>query len=453
MPRNDARTQRAMAVARVVQGERNGLRATIEKAAAAQKAPQRQVSPKVRAERAASEIATFARRLTPQDLATIDALHSRGGWPAVAQALSQAGLGADALRAAGAVAQRDGLPALGQAVRQEIQREDNASLQASAEPAAAAVLASLSPADYAEAARIYAAGGPEALAARAVQLGMHPAAAVVAVRTLETHGIEGARQVAVERVHAAEERAAEQEADKRGVEALAVQEGDSAPVRAVKEGSPLVAMARDPAFRAAAGDIAKRLEAAGVQRPANQSAAQFVIDQLSRMDGGNAIDNMRKPFDSRWTQEQKISAAAEVLGGTSVPAVRRFLSTFKNASEGHKLIARMAQSDAKRPGPPPKAAPNDLRDTITAAAAKHGTKAEPIAVGNARQAAIALAAGHKWQDLRTSSTHADKDIEAFATRLERPEPGPETSVRHALEHAIATHSTDEDEERTTTDVE
>lgn len=109
MSRNDPRAQRALAVARYMEGEHG--RAFIQRQAAAER-----------------ELTTFARRVTAADLAIIQQLNARGGWRAVAMALAQAGLSADAIQVAThTVEQRGGLEGLRGALVEGIQREDVAS--------------------------------------------------------------------------------------------------------------------------------------------------------------------------------------------------------------------------------------------------------------------------------------------------------------------------------------
>jgi hypothetical protein len=451
MSRNDARAQRALAVSRMMKGERNGIRAALERAVTASQPRVARVSPEVQAARSAAELSAFARRLSPSDLQTIDALHSRGGWPAVRDALAQAGLSSDALAAAGSVVKRDGFQALGHAVTQQIAREDSEQIQAAVAPEAAKVLASLSPADLAEAERIYAEGGPEALAARAMALGLHPAVAAVAVRTLETHGTEGAQRVAVAHLQHAEAHAAEEAASQRTVDEWTPKDSDPANIRSVKEASPIASMLRSPAFHAAAPGIAKRLTAQGLEKPAGVSTAQWVMECLVRLDGGHVMDGERRPFEPSLTPEQRLATVTEILGGTDPGAVSKFLDTIETARVGHRVALRFAESDARRPSRPATAAAptNELRATLEKATAKHGGKPERIAVGNALQATIAVSAGYGPKDLEALTTHADRDVERMASRIERPAPRPESSVRAALEHAVEVHSNDEDEERET----
>jgi hypothetical protein len=335
---------------------------------------------------------------------------------------------------------RDGFQALGHAVTQQIAREDSEQIQAAVAPEAAKVLASLSPADLAEAERIYAEGGPEALAARAMALGLHPAVAAVAVRTLETHGTEGAQRVAVAHLQHAEAQAAEEAASQRTVDEWTPKNSDPANVRSVKEASPIASMLRDPAFHAAAPEIAKRLTAQGLEKPAGVSTAQWVMECLVRLDGGHVMDGERRPFEPSLTPEQRLATVTEILGGTDPGAVSKFLDTIETARVGHRVALRFAESDAPT---------NELRATLEKATAKHGGKPERIAVGNALQATIAVSAGYGPKDLEALTTHADRDVERMASRIERPAPGPESSVRAALEHAVEVHSNDEDEERET----
>ena len=433
--RRRAEVEQRFAAAR--KGE--SLRETIEKASSAaahaSRPPKTREPLEVRAQRAASELANARRRISAEDLAAMNHVYLTRGWPAVRKALLDARIvSAEALSLADGIVQRSGLEGLGAAIEARIQSEDTAALQASAEQEAVGALSNLTPAQWAEAERINAAGGPQAVFAAAQSIGLSPAAATVVARTVESHGVSGMRQGVAERVQREAAEAESREASERAVQEWTAQEGDSRRARAVKEGSPVAAMMRDPAFHAAAAGMAAKLEAAGVKREPRQSAAAFVLETLDRLDSGRVINDTRKPFDPAWSEAKQLETVTKLLGSDSPEAVRKFLGAFETARTGHVLVDRLAAADEKRPAAP-KHGTNPLRETIEAAAAKHGTKERPVGVGNSLGATIAIAAGLKPdRDVVLSTRYAERDAERAAERLE---PKPDTSLRGTIAAAIA----------------
>jgi hypothetical protein len=427
----------------------DSLRSTIEKAAASSRPPApRQAPLQERVARGSAELAAFARRLTPADLQTIDVLHSRGGWPAVAQALSQAGLGTDALGLATTVAQRGGLPELGRMVTERIQHEDRASLQASANQELIGFARQLTPEQVGLVERIAAERGWGAVDAELAAAGLSEAARMVAFRTVEAGGLPGLGKAITQHIQHEDTRSAESEASRRTIEQWTAKDDDSPRARAMKESSPIAKMLRDPNFHAAAEGMAQRLVAAGLEKPAGKSAAQWVVDTLHTLDGGRVVDGMRQPFDPAWSEEKRTAAVTELLGAASSAEARRVLSMFETARIEHRTLDRMAKMDAKRPGTPAKVAPaaapvNDLRATIEKAAAKRGaTKEQPVAVGSALGATIAFAAGRKAE---LATTYAEKDTQRMADGID---PKPDNSLRGDIERAMAMDAEQDDTEET-----
>lgn len=410
------------------------LRPTIEKAAEAAK-PRRPVEPiEARAARAAAELSAAYRKISPADRATIDHVYLTRGWPAVRQALLQAQVvSAEALSLADGIVQRGGLEGLGAAIQARVQSEDVATLQATAEQEAVGALANLSEAQWSEAERINAAGGPQAVFAAAQSVGLSPAAAMVVARTVQSHGVAGTRHGVTERAQRDEAQAEARAASERTAEAWTPKEGDSRRDRAVKEGSPIAAMMRDPAFHAQAEALAARLEATGLTRAPGSSAADYVMDALYRLDGGRVVNAARKPFEPKWSEAQQLQAVTALLGSDSPASVRKALSGFETARTGHQLVDRMASRD-KHPAPP-KPAPNPLRSTIEKASSKGSGLAKPVGVGTALGAQIAIAAGLKPErDVRSVTPHGDREMERIATDMENPRP--DTSLRGAIEAAM-----------------
>lgn len=426
--------------------KRSTLRSTVADAVAASRRPPPtpQVPPEVRREQAARELAAAYRKIVAEGLdGEVQRVYLARGWPAVRQALAQARVVSEAaLKVADPIVREHGLEGLGNAVRERVQYEDAAKVQAEAEPMAAAVLASLSPADAAEAARLLAMGGPEALVARAVALGVPQAAAEVAARTVAAQGLEGARQAATQHIEAAKERAAEAEASKRTVEEWSAKDGDPAQVRAAAS-TRLAGLMRDPTFHRASEGMAQRLVAAGVKRPAGTSAAEFVASTLAKLDGGRAVDGLRMPFQPHWTEAQRMEAITDLLGGPP-EAVRAVLAEFDGVRVQYGLADRLAQSDAKRPAAAHvKDAPvNGLRAAVEAAAKKHGgVKGAPREAGNLLQAQIAVAAG--LYDVKPTRG-AEREIDEHLDKLSNPKP--DTSVRGVLEAAMAAEAETEETE-------
>jgi hypothetical protein len=403
------------------------LRGTIEKASK----PRAPVVPvEVRAQRAAAELSAAYRRISPADRAAIDRVYHARGWPAVRQALLAAKVvSAETLSMADGIVERSGLEGLGAAVAERVQAEEIAAVQATAEREAAGALAGLTDAQWMEAERIAATGGPQAVFAAAQSIGLSPQAAMVAARTVQSHGVAGLRQGAAEIAQREGQQAEARESAERTAELWTPKDGDSRQARAVKEASPIAALMRDPAFHARAEAMAARLEAVGVKREPGSSAAEFVLGSLDRLDGGRFANAVRKPFDPEWSEAKQLEAMSAILGAAP-ESVRKELDTFETARTGHHLVHRMSARDANRPDAPARGT-NPLRDTIATATARRGASDKPVGVGSALGATIGLAAGHR---VELSTSHAERDAQRMADGINNP--APDTSLRGAIEAAM-----------------
>jgi len=349
-------------------------------------------------ERASRELIAFASRLGQEDLATIRAIHDRGGWPAVEQALAQAGLSQAARNVASATVAKGGLDGLGQALAGHLQVHALEGMRQAAGREAATWGQSATEDDRARLHALVEQGGPE-LAAQALmaEAGLSPAAASMALADIRESGVDGFLSTVVElarrQVVASEAQANRTALEEYGVEAgaataanLEAQDGDSYGTRWLKEKSPLAALLRDQGFHASAArwyaTNAGRLAAQGIELEDGQSPAEFLIrSALLAGDGGEKVanDHPERLFQPRWTSDEAVEAISTVYG-TPAAVVKKWLAGVSELEAHHQIGLRLSrtmdQERARRgpPAPPTKAAKDaaSRRQAIEAAAAKVG---------------------------------------------------------------------------------
>ncbi|WP_157061350.1 hypothetical protein [Anaeromyxobacter dehalogenans] len=398
-----------------------------------------QLPPEVLRELGQRELAAFARRLSPQNLQTIEAMHARYGWPGVRLGLENAGLSPAALEAATETARVGGLPALVQAVTERIQHEDMAQLQAQAAPAAAGLLSQMDPA---VAARLMAEGGPGRFVQAAVAEGVDPAAAVVAARTLEAQGVEGARALAVQHIEHAQ----------RQAEVRANVERATSEAQKDAAWSPLAAGLSDPAFHESVAawyaQHGAQLEAHGVGIRKGESPGEWFVRTARHLgpEAGIINDNPTHLFAAK---HDGIAALAEITG-EAPEVIRATLRQVAELNDHHELRESLrASGEAERKaravsiGPDRKAVetqprkPDGVRTAIEKAAAKLGIRGddeETFHADSALEAKMALDSGTPLDRLKLSS-NAQAQIARRAERNNQVKADHAKSIRGRIEQA------------------
>lgn len=413
-------------------------------------------------ERASQELIAFSSRLGQEDLATIQAIHDRGGWPAVEQALAQAGLSQAARNVATATVRQGGLDGLRTALVGHLQVHALEEMRQAAGREAATWGQTATEDDRARLHALVAQGGPE-LAAQALmeEAGLSPAAASMALADIRESGVDGflgtvvelARRHAVESEAQAHHSALEEYGIKAGeaaAERLAPRDGDSYGTRWLKEGSPLAAILRDPGFHASAARWyaanAARLAAQGIKIEDGQSPGEFLIRHaITAGEGGEqaANDHPERLFLPRWSSEEAVEALSTVFA-TPPSAVKAWLQTVHEADAHHQIRARVAATmDAERsrrgpPAPPTKAAQAAAasRQAVEAAAAKVGADRQVEEAPEAHSLAQGLMHVAEGREPRLSP-QAKREVARVAERRKLDAERHEKSVTGRVQQAAA----------------
>jgi hypothetical protein len=363
-------------------------------------------------DRGMSELAWLGSRLTTADLQAITAADARGGLEGVRRLLADSGLTDAGFYALEAQYGRGGIQAVGTAVQAQIQHET----QAAAEQDAVGALEKLQPAQWAEAARILATGGPQRLAEAAIRLGMSPAAAGAAARHLATHGVEQTRQAVTEGVRA---RA-------RADAAHAAAEKDLAAVQGEAAWNPLATVDVAQAalnFYAAHGAA---LERAGVGAKDDESPTAW-LRRVARADAATVA---------------KVAAAV----GEAPEALRPIFDATRTAEDHREIRAQLIASDetmrkAKAIPVPKEQAwtpPQKKRDGLDAALRKavettgfrDPNEGKPIRAEGVMDAAVAMAAGRDFKLTTAGRKHAATAVE----RRKAPTTGIDAAMGRAVRH-------------------
>lgn len=341
---------------------------------------------------AEGELLSFAQRLGPQDVAIVEQLFATGGWPAVTQALAEAGLSPGALEVATStmVECRGDLAALGQRIAQQAQ--------------------------------------------------MSAAAAAEAQRN------DAAFNEKVERMA---------DFTRAAIERWSPQEADTPGLRKLKESSPLVRLLRNPEFHVAALEWleprAEQLRAAGLLRDGMSPGEAFLrLAQTAASEGGPARvanEGRSHAFAPEWSHEDALSALAQVVGADA-QAVRAFVDEFHTLDAKHRAMAAAAESlDGERarrarPLPPDvqvaKAPERKGTDAKLSAALERAVKATgfaaeqrgPVRAESTMDAAIALAAREPFVLTSSGEKHAHR----FVERVNAPKRGIDGAMERAAAH-------------------
>lgn len=438
MASNDARTQRALAVARRMDGVRTAVERADEVLQARSRPPQ--VPPEVRQAQALGVLSRFYRNLGDDGRAQAEALYARAGWEGGLRAeLVRAGAPRDVLALADQLHNRGGLGAIVEPVLRQVQAEDVAQLQAAAAPAAAEFLSQMDPA---VAAQLMAEGGPGRFVQAAVAEGVDPAAAVVAARTLEAQGVQGAQQLAAQHVEHAQRQAEVRANTERAIEAAKKDAG----------WSPFAAGLADPAFHESVAawyaQHGAQLEAHGVGIRKGESPGEWMIRTARQLgpEAGIINDNPAHLFAPKL---DGIAALAEITG-ESPEVIRAALSKVAEINDHHELRESLrASGEAERKaravsiGPDRKAVetqprkPDGVRTAIEKAAAKLGIRdddAETFHADSALEAKMALDSGTPLDRLKLSS-NAQAQIARRAERNNQAKADHAKSIRGRIEQA------------------
>jgi hypothetical protein len=292
-----------------------------------------------------------------------------------------------------------------------------------------------------------------------VEAGLSQGAAEVALHTITAGGVEGFVGKLQERTRQeetiAEARSRREafdsqatEAAKKTIEKWTPKETDTRGIKSIKEGSPLVAVLRDPAFHKAAADWyaprAAQLKARGIGLGKGESPGDWLI-RVAKMagEGGETAvnENPSRLFEKRMSPDEAQAALSEVME-ESPEVVKGWLAQVAEADAHHQLRSRFAKSDDETraklgpPREPPKHVKDaaKIRDQIERAAEKVGIKDaedEPYLASNEMDATIAIAAGRQ---VVPGTSHAAKAIKGVVDRHQKAAE-PDKSVRGAIERA------------------
>jgi hypothetical protein len=326
MARNDARTQRGLAVQRIV------VRSQRDQLVAEQKRRQQVEKDYRKAQQAHAaherELLEFASRVTPEALQIIDRLNAEGGWPRVAEALQGAGLSPQAVQIATSTVQATGgLGGLQKIVVERLRHERQES--AATEIANYARIAT--PADGARIAELYRQGGPEAVAqALMSEAGLSRDAAEVAFRTMQAGGVEAlARGVEARIQHETARQAREAQEEAR------LAREPAPPEEAAPEAKPVDPLAAEVLKRAAERDAVERKNHPTEKPEADPGDARR--EALSRKYDELAAKRTRRGVDLETKETVEVPKDAEKFHADSASKLAMIGAYLKHSGESAEV--------------------------------------------------------------------------------------------------------------------